>query len=52
MKSNNVGDIVRRFRNERRVASIKQKGRQKKLTAREERVILRKVKTKPHFSSP
>ena len=51
MKSNTVGDIVRRFRNEGRVASIKQKGRPKKLTTREERGILRKVKTKPRFSA-
>ena len=52
MKSNTVGDIVRRFRNEGRVASIKQKGRPKKLTTREERGILRKVKTKPRLSAP
>ena len=52
MKSNTVGDIVRRFRNEGRVASIKQKGRPKKLTTREERGILRKVKTKPRLSVP
>ena len=47
MKSNIVGDIVR---NEGRVASIKQKGRPKKLMTREERGILRKVKTKPPLS--
>ena len=35
MKSNTVGDIVRRFRNEGRVASIKQKGRPKKCTSRD-----------------
>ena len=46
MKSNNVGDIVRWFRNGGRVASIKQKARPKKLTTREERDIFRKVKTK------
>ena len=48
MKSNTVGDIVRRFRNVGRVASIKQKGRPKKLTTREG--ILRKVKTKLNSS--
>ena len=47
MKSNNDGDIVRRFRDEGRVASIKQKGRPKKLKTREQRGILRKVKTTP-----
>ena len=52
MKSNTVGDIVRRFSYEERVASIKQKGQPKKLTTREERGILRKVKTKPRFSAP
>ena len=43
MKSNIVGDFVRRFRNEGRVASIKQKGHPKR---REERGILRTVETK------
>ena len=41
MKSNTVDGIVRRFRNEGRLTSIKQKRRPKKLTTREERVILR-----------
>ena len=50
MKSNTVGDIVRRLRNEGRVASIKQKWRPKKLTTREERGASRKVKTNPHLS--
>ena len=36
MKSNTVDDIVRRFRNEGRVARIKQKGRPKKLKTRED----------------
>ena len=52
MKSYTVSVIVRRFRNEGGVASIQQKGRPKKLTTREERGILRKVKTKPRFSAP
>ena len=52
MKSNNIGDIVRRLRNEGIVASIKQKGRPKKLTTREERGILRKVNTKPRLCAP
>ena len=52
MKSNTVGDIVRRFGNEGRVASIKQIGRRKNLKTREEPGILRKVKTKPRFSAP
>ena len=53
MKSNAVSGIVR-FRKEqsRRVASIKHKGRPKKFTTREERGILRKVKTKPRLSAP
>ena len=50
MKSNNVGDIVRQFRNEGKVASINQKGRTIKFTTREERGILRKVKTKPRLN--
>ena len=45
MKSNNIGDIVRRLKNEGIVASIKPKGRPKKLTTREERGVLKKVKT-------
>ena len=52
MKSNTVGDIVRRFRNVGRVASIKQKGRPKKLTTIEKQLILRKVKTKLCLSAP
>lgn len=44
MKPNTVGDIVRRFKNEGRVALIKQKGQPKKLTDREEAEIVRKIK--------
>ena len=45
MKANAVFDIVRRFRNKGRVASIKQKGRPKNLTIREEHDILKQVRT-------
>ena len=50
MQSNTGGDIVRRFRNEGRVALIKQKGQPKKLMTREERGILGKVRTNPRLS--
>jgi len=52
MKPNTVGDIVRRFKNEGRVASIKQKGQPKKLTDREEAEIVRRVKKNPRLSAP
>ena len=52
MKPNTVGDIVRRFRNEGRIASIKQKGQPKKLTEREDAQIVRKIKTNPRRSAP
>ena len=52
MKTNSVGNILQRFRNEEIVASIKQKGLPKKLTTRGERGILKKVKTKPRLSAP
>ena len=48
MRSNTVGNIVRVVR----VAPIKQKGAPKKLTTREQRGILRKVKTKSRLSAP
>ena len=50
MKSNAVRDIVRRFRNQGGVASIKQKGRPKRLTTREERGNLWKVNIKMRLS--
>lgn len=52
MKTNTVGDIIRRFRNEGRIASIRQTGRPKKLTPREETEIVRKIKINPRLSAP
>lgn len=52
MKPNTVGDIVRRFKNEGRIASIKQTGQPKKLTKCEEAEIIKKVKVNPRLSAP
>lgn len=52
MKPNTVGDIVRRYKNEGRIEPKKQLGQPKKLTAKEERLIVRKIKANPRLSAP
>lgn len=52
MKVSTVGDIVRRYREEGRIEYLKQKGRPKKLSAREEKYIVRKIKCEPRLSAP
>lgn len=47
-----VGDIIRRFENEDRIDSVPQSGRPRRLTQREERLVLRKVKRNPKLSAP
>ncbi len=47
-----VGDIVRCFKNENRIASIPQTGRPKLLTEHDEWVIVRKIKRNPRLSVP
>lgn len=52
MKPNTVGDIVRRYKNEQRIEFKKQTGQPKKLTEKEQRVIVRKIKINPRLSAP
>ncbi|XP_055909171.1 uncharacterized protein LOC129944037 [Eupeodes corollae] len=52
MKPNTVGDIVRRYKNEGRIEPKKQLGQPKKLTAKEERLIVRKIKANPRLRAP
>ncbi|KAJ4428982.1 hypothetical protein ANN_25978 [Periplaneta americana] len=51
VSKSSVGDIVRRYENEDRIESIPQKGQPKKLTEREERSILKKIKENPRLSA-
>lgn len=47
-----VHDIVRRFKREDRIDSVPQKGRPQRLTAREQRLVVRKVTNNPQISAP
>lgn len=47
-----VYDIVQRFNKEDRIDSVPQKGRPVKLTDREKRKLIRKVKANPRISAP
>lgn len=47
-----VATIIHRYKNEDRVASIKQTGRPKKLSERQERILLFEVKKNPKISAP
>lgn len=52
LSKSTVGDIVRRYKNEDRIESKLQTGRPKKLSAREEKQIVRKVVKNPRISAP
>lgn len=52
MKRSTVRDILLRFNKEQRIENIPRTGRPRKLTPREERNIVRKVKKNPKVSAP
>lgn len=52
LSKSTVGDIILRYKNEDRLEPIKQTGRPKLLTERDNRLIMRKVKEDPKISAP